>query len=135
MARGGKREPARPAPVSGPGAQSQRTDGGAGSKSQPLRAATGGEYGSRKATLDQQKSAPLASGPGPTPAGPASGGAGAALPGMGGVFGPTERPGEDPGTGAGGVGGMVAQDVNGFIQILYSKFPHPAIGSLMQKDM
>ncbi len=29
----------------------------------------------------------------------------------------------------------IAQDVDGFLRILYSKFPHPAIHQLIRKDM
>ena len=57
--RGGYRKPTDPAPVSGPGGLSKRTDGGPGDK-QPLRAIPGGSFGDRQATLDQQRAAPLA---------------------------------------------------------------------------
>lgn len=43
---GGYRRPSNPAPVSGPGALSARTDGGAAT--QPTMVAPGGEYGSRQ---------------------------------------------------------------------------------------
>lgn len=54
---GGYRTPAHPAPVSGPGALSQRTDGG---PTQAPMEATGGPYGSRKDMAEIQGSAPLA---------------------------------------------------------------------------
>ena len=88
---GGQRTPANPAPVSGPGALSQRTDGGA--TSQPQMVASGGAYGDRKAMEEIQAGADMAATPpaprppgrgGPTadPAGPIT--AGAELgPGMG----------------------------------------------------
>lgn len=57
MARGGYRKPANPAPVSGPGALSRRTDGG---PSQPIREMAGGKYGERKETAELQASAPMA---------------------------------------------------------------------------
>jgi len=57
MARGGYRQPGNPAPVSGPGALSQRTDGGPG---QPVRAPSGGAYGERQALEQMQQAAPLA---------------------------------------------------------------------------
>jgi len=61
MARGGYRQPSNPAPVSGPGALSKRTDGGATEgMTQPARNYTGGAYGDNKATADQQSGAPLA---------------------------------------------------------------------------
>jgi hypothetical protein len=64
---GGQRTPAHPAPVSGPGALSQRTDGGA--TSQPPMVANGGPYGSRQEMESIQGGAPLAAAPaGPTPA-------------------------------------------------------------------
>lgn len=56
MARGGYREPNNPAPASGPGRLSRRTDGG---PAQKLRVGSGGEYGSRQEMLDLQRSAPL----------------------------------------------------------------------------
>ena len=134
MARGGKNYPARPAAVSGPSSGSARTDGGAGSDSQPLRAATGGDYGERQATLDQQRAAPLATQDqgGGTPR-PALGGASSLLP-DGGVFGATERPGESPMTGSGTRANAVATDVDSFLRALYSNFPHPAIASLIRTE-
>jgi len=52
---GGMRTPANPAPVSGPGALSQRTDG------QPARYASGMPYGDGQDFYDIQTSAPMAS--------------------------------------------------------------------------
>lgn len=55
--RGGYRKPENPAPTSGPGALSQRTDGG------PSQGATyipGMPYGEGRATYDQQTAAPMA---------------------------------------------------------------------------
>lgn len=69
---GGKRTPRDPAPVSGPGALSARTDGGPG---QPVRVAPGGEYGSRQEMEAIQGGAVMADGgqqqpaPRPTPLG------------------------------------------------------------------
>lgn len=57
---GGHRTPANPAPVSGPGALSQRTDGGA---TQAPMLASGGPYGSRQDMAEIQGGAPMA---GPT---------------------------------------------------------------------
>jgi len=51
---GGSRTPANPAPVSGPGALSQRTDGG-----QPARWISGDQYGEGKENMDLQTSAPM----------------------------------------------------------------------------
>jgi hypothetical protein len=64
---GGYRQPANPAPVSGPGALSQRTDG------QPLRAVTGMPYGEAGAFLEQQSAAPLAQSAGPASPSPGAG--------------------------------------------------------------
>lgn len=64
---GGYRKPAHPAPVSGPGALSARTDGGP--TTQPPMVADGGAYGDRKAMEGIQSGAPLAAQPqGPSPA-------------------------------------------------------------------
>lgn len=64
---GGERTPAKPAAVSGPGALSQRTDGGP--TSQPPMVASGGEYGSRKEMESIQGGAPMQGGGGnPAPA-------------------------------------------------------------------
>ena len=61
---GGYRQPENPAPMSGPGALSQRTDGGATEgMSQPEQSYTGFAYGENKAVNDQQGGAPLAGSP------------------------------------------------------------------------
>ena len=63
---GGYRQPSNPAPVSGPGALSQRTDGGATegmSKPQPKADYTGFAYGENKSLADQQSGADLAGSP------------------------------------------------------------------------
>lgn len=59
---GGSRTPAQPAPVSGPGALSQRTDG-----KQPIRDLTGLPYGEGQAYHDLQASAPMEAAPPATP--------------------------------------------------------------------
>ena len=62
MAQGGMRTPNNPAPVSGPGALSQRTDGG------PTQAATyipGMPQGEGQQTYDNQVAAPMAGNPFP----------------------------------------------------------------------
>ena len=74
---GGYRKPSNPAPVSGPGALSKRTDGG---PSQPVMEVGGFEYGGRADFEDIQGGAPMAASdplPAPTP-----------------LFAPTERPTE-----------------------------------------
>lgn len=73
MPRGGYRQPANPAPVSGPGALSKRTDGGATegmSKPQPKAVYTGMPYGQNKAVNDQQAGADIAGNPIPRMATP-----------------------------------------------------------------
>ena len=51
---GGYRRPEHPAPTSGPGALSRRTDG-----HQPIRVQNDQEYGDRKKAVAQQQAAPL----------------------------------------------------------------------------
>lgn len=66
MPRGGYRQPNNPAPVSGPGALSQRTDGGATEgMTQPQQRYSGMPYGENKSVNDQQSGAPLAGNPMP----------------------------------------------------------------------
>ena len=61
MARGGYRRPNNPAPVSGPGALSQRTDGGATEGfTQGQATYTGLPYGQNKMINQQQSEAPMA---------------------------------------------------------------------------
>jgi len=90
---GGPRTPQNPAPASGPGRLSKRTDGG---PSQKVMLQSGGDYGDREASLQQQRGAAMAQDPSvqsmpvqgqqQVPAGP---------PYAGGDFGgPTQRPGE-----------------------------------------
>lgn len=54
---GGDRVPANPAPVSGPGAMSRRTDG------QGARYMSGGQYGEGQELMDLQASAPMSKAP------------------------------------------------------------------------
>lgn len=70
---GGARVPRNPAPVSGPGAASARTDGG---PSQPIRSLPDGGYGDNKAFRELQQSAPLPN----MPSAPAGGGGGGGNP-------------------------------------------------------
>lgn len=69
---GGYRKPEHPAAVSGPGALSARTDGGA--TSQPPMVADGGPYGSRQDMASIQSGAPMQGGNGalPVPSGPSA---------------------------------------------------------------
>lgn len=92
--RGGDRQPANPAPVSGPGALSQRTDGGPGSATQPIRRIPGVDYGEGKQLVEQQQAAPLPA----EPTMPSQGMATPTPPLNRDVFRPTDVPGEDPRT-------------------------------------
>ena len=58
MEQGGYRKPENPAPISGPGSLSKRTDGG---PAQPATYISGLPYGEGQATYDQQTAAPMAS--------------------------------------------------------------------------
>jgi hypothetical protein len=102
---GGYRRPEHPAPVSGPGALSRRTDG-----TQPEMVASGGQYGDRKAMQAIQGGAPMAGpppGPRPVPFGA-----------------PTQRPdepvtaGADAGPGIGSSAAGINSDTAGSIQQL-----------------
>lgn len=93
---GGYRRPANPAPVSGPGRLSRRTDGGPSSKSaiQGMREMSGGgKYGERKALEEAQSGAPMAGNPimSSAPAMPSSTPMGGPTTGL---FDETQRPGE-----------------------------------------
>lgn len=88
---GGYRRPENPAPVSGPGALSQRTDG------QPARYMAGGEYGEGQEMMDIQGSAQMSR----TETMPSRGGGrGGSMPmmddseGLTPLFEPTQRPDE-----------------------------------------
>lgn len=122
MARGGYREPSSPAPVSGPGAHSARTDTGPADM-----VAAGGRYGERKALEAQQSAAPVVTGGGAPSVGPGSGPAPA--PPMN-AFGPTERPGEPITAGTYNAPGT-PPDVELALRALYALFPTPYIGSLL----
>lgn len=67
MARGGYRKPEHPAPVSGPGAMSRRTDGG---PTQPVRDLPNPQYGEQQAFHDIQASAPMEGASTPAPSVP-----------------------------------------------------------------
>lgn len=62
--RGGYQQPTNPAPVSGPGALSQRTDGGATEgMTQPVQEYTGLPYGGNKSVNDSQGASAMAGDP------------------------------------------------------------------------
>jgi hypothetical protein len=130
--RGGRQRPSNPAPVSGPGALSQRTDGGPGD----LRF-TGLSHGENKAVNDQAAAAPLArqgapgaAGQAPRPVTPI---------GPEGIFGGTDRPGEpltagiDFGPGAGATQPLLADDPNVLLRALAKRFPHPDLDRMLAR--
>lgn len=66
MASGGYRPPTNPAPVSGPGKLSRRTDGGpAQPPQQPIRDIPNAAYGEQQTFRADQAGAPMATTPGP----------------------------------------------------------------------
>ena len=124
--RGGYREPSKPAAVSGPGALSARTDGGAGSKTQPIRRIPGQAYGEGQALVEQQQSAPL-------PVARKT-----QQPTRLNIFAPTERPAEPITEGAMlGPGSPPAQaideDANMLLAAMYQVFPSSIISELINQ--
>ena len=118
--RGGYRQPANPAAVATPQG-GQRTDGGPGSKKQPLRRLPDADYGENQAFVEQQQGAPLPVAQGPI-----------ASPN---IFAPTERPGE-PGTqgvpiGAGAGPQQIADNTDAILQALYEINPSPILIELI----
>jgi len=65
--KGGYQAPANPAPVSGPGSLSRRTDGGPGSKQAQRYIAGMPNYGDGQDMMQIQGGAPMAATPSPTP--------------------------------------------------------------------
>lgn len=96
MTSGGYRRPSAPAPVSGPGAQSKRTDGG---PAQKLRDLPDAQYGENATYRDLQVQAPLAQTPASRPPTGPSGGKGSAPSTA--FDAPTARPDEPVQTGLG----------------------------------
>jgi|694.fasta_scaffold27209_3 hypothetical protein len=101
---GGYRKPSNPAPVSGPGSLSQRTDGGPG---QPVREVPAAYYGERQEMRDIQGGAQMAQGSMPTgsPTMPSNGMTPPSAPmtpgqGVTPLTDPTERPDEPVTAGA-----------------------------------
>ncbi len=99
---GGKRTPGRPAPVSGPGQLSQRTDGG---PQQVLSDVSGMAYGDNQAMESLQSSAPMSASGQATARASRRGGSGRAAQGAAGMGGtplmsPTQRPDEPVTAGA-----------------------------------
>ena len=89
---GGKRTPRNPAPVSGPGKLSRRTDGGPAQVNAQM---TGMGYGENKDFMDIQSSAPMAAAGKPRSAAKApKGGMMGAMGGGNPLFSETQRPNE-----------------------------------------
>lgn len=89
MPAGGARTPSNPAPVSGPGAMSRRTDGGPG---QPVMNPGGLPYGDNQELASTQASAPMS---GQSPQAAALGAGGVPLADMSpNLFDPTDAPNE-----------------------------------------
>lgn len=133
---GGDRTPAHPAAVSGPGALSRRTDGGA---AQPVRPIPAANQGDRQASVALQQGAPLAAvdpspsaGPAAAPAGPAPVGDPAPDP-----FGPTRRPGEPLTAGAALGPGSSPPDPNestvAFLLELYRQHENDDIRAVLEE--
>lgn len=135
---GGYRQPAQPAAVSGPGAMSQRTDGGPSAPTQPVRVASGGDYGSRQASVEQQQAAPLAAGGGapPPPGPPGAAGASPVAP-LPNPFGPSQRPGEPVTAGAALGPGQPAPnpraDAVAALQALFQAAPLPEVQAMLEQ--
>tara|TARA_E500000331_G_scaffold340888_1_gene372688 strand:- start:153 stop:539 length:387 start_codon:yes stop_codon:yes gene_type:complete len=114
--RGGYRQPNKPAAVATPQG-GQRTDGGPGSKKQPLRRLPDADYGQNKAFVEQQQAAPL----------PMQN----AMPVTPNVFAPTERPGEPAtqgvpiGQGSGPV--KIQDNTDTILEAIYQINPSPVI--------
>lgn len=90
--KGGYQRPTSPAPVSGPGALSQRTDGGPGSQ-QAARYISGLPYGEGQQMMDIQQSAPMAASGAPSASGSVASAAPAPTPVVP-LNAPTQRPNE-----------------------------------------
>jgi len=129
MARGGARVPERPAAVSGPGANSARTDGGPADRKMGTAslAAGGGSYGDRKAIEEQAAAAPVATG-GSEGGGSPNGAAGGGAPQ--GAFGPTNRPSEPITAGMAQPPGE-GPDADMMLRALYQQFPTPHLSRLL----
>lgn len=112
--------PSQGAPVSGPGALSQRTDlsPGGGGSGQPVRVATGQPQGSRQAAEQQQQAAPMQAAP----------------PGLvEGAFGPTRQPEMGPQSQANRPVEQPPQDPDAFLRAIYRAYPHPDIERLLMQ--
>lgn len=127
MARGGYRKPNKPAPVSGPGAMSRRTDGGPEDQA-AARWIPQDEYGAASELMDIQQSAPMKDtrkvvpldAPTQRPEEPITAGA---------PFGP--GPGPSPRAEAAPQQPQQRDEVSLIIRAAYAAHPSPEIGALV----
>lgn len=123
MPAGGYQRPSNPAPVSGPGAQSRRTDGG---PAQKLRDLPDAQYGEAATFRSLQEKAPLAQTPssGKAPRPSAGGGAGSPVTPL---SAPSTRPNEPVttglGTGGAGLDGLAQAQEQGDLDRLRRYLP------------
>lgn len=94
MPSGGYRRPTNPAPASGPGALSRRTDG-----KQPIMSLPDADYGEQTTYRQQQQGAPLAQSQ-PLPSASSGAGMGSGDPGVIPLTAPSQRPSEPVTAGA-----------------------------------
>lgn len=125
--RGGYQRPTSPAPVSGPGALSERTDGGAAQPIRELPAEATGGYGTRQEFTDQQAAAPIPQVDGGAAPGPAVMPSGVPA----GAFGPTENPGQ-PLTAGQAPTPILAPDPLALTRAIYAVAPNSALLRVIQ---
>ena len=132
---GGYRAPRNPAPASGVGKDSRRTDG---PESQPIRAYNAEKHGDRQRLVQQQQMAPLAQeGGAPTPQ-PGAGPGAQPMPAGQGVFGATQRPGEPATAGVPfgpGPGPMTTpeSEIEDLLRAAYAVHPSPYLLDLIRR--
>lgn len=127
---GGYRKPSSPAPVSGPGRLSRRTDGGPSNPTVP----PGGNYGDRQ-QLERVQSAGAAAAAAQSGGGSAAPASGGAPPRPVNVFEPTRQP-EQPITAGVPVGdgddGMPDDGLD-LLKAIAQAFPHPHLTRLVEQ--
>jgi hypothetical protein len=131
--RGGYRKPNKPAPASGPGALSQRTDGGPADR-QPMRLGPAEQHGARQGMVNLQGAAPMAAG-GP----PGAGGPSVGMPAPPDLFAPDTGGGPITAGARGGAGPGPAQpvfpeDPDEIIRIAYQMTGHPDLLEMIEGE-
>lgn len=142
---GGQRTPSSPAPVSGPGSLSKRTDGGPADSKQAIRVPTGGAYGDASALQQTEQGAAMGASTGGDQAPPASLLAGLSIPAGPGFGAPSQAPGvpvtdgaaSGPGAGpeALGIPGQQDQDMQqllAYLPVLEAKANQQGASSAMR---